>query len=334
MMIEPSQRSEPVSDAPWGPSGIMRLASSLLTHIGEDGPHELALDELRAAYPGTSWALVERAGHNVCEATASGEVSERDVRQLCAQLWGEQATLTVAGAIAEPATHEETRLFGTWPDGSGAPEVCLAVWTPIGIIGPTEGELAVMVTLVSKYVASSRRLTNLKTRMRIDDQTGVLTRWAVLELLNKERDRALRYSRNLSVLYVDIDELKAVNDTYGHEAGDELISRVARSLSTSLRGCDAVGRLGGDEFLVVLPETDAQGARAVMTRIRDNLAAQRCAFAEIERSPSVSMGCATMGEVEGESLLSLADARMLTHKRQGRRGRDNCRLSLDGFAAA
>jgi diguanylate cyclase (GGDEF)-like protein len=80
-----------------------------------------------------------------------------------------------------------------------------------------------------------------------------------------------RHGRPLTMLYIDIDHFKAVNDTHGHARGDALLRRIGAAMRTCLRSSDVVGRLGGDEFAVLLPETDANGARAGATKIRDHL---------------------------------------------------------------
>ncbi len=98
--------------------------------------------------------------------------------------------------------------------------------------------------------------------------TGLLRREAVLEVLEKELQRAVRYGRPLTVGMADLDHFKQINDRYGHLTGDALLKRVAVALASGLRSADSVGRYGGEEFLFVLPETELEGAAVVAEKIR------------------------------------------------------------------
>jgi diguanylate cyclase (GGDEF)-like protein len=102
-----------------------------------------------------------------------------------------------------------------------------------------------------------------------DGLTGLHNRRALCEMLDREWLRARRTGSLLSLLFVDIDHFKAYNDTYGHQAGDTTLVAVARSIeAVAQRPGDCVGRYGGEEFIVVLPETDAAGAAVVGEKVR------------------------------------------------------------------
>lgn len=102
---------------------------------------------------------------------------------------------------------------------------------------------------------------------RTDAMTGVLNRRSGLELLDKEFNSSRINNRNLVVCFVDIDRLKVINDTFGHEEGDKLLTSVGRILKEGIRKTDFVVRMGGDEFLVVFPETTMKEANKVWYRI-------------------------------------------------------------------
>jgi diguanylate cyclase (GGDEF)-like protein len=103
---------------------------------------------------------------------------------------------------------------------------------------------------------------------RTDSLTGVLNTRQFYELAGGELDRAKRYGRPLSIAYMDLDNFKEVNDVYGHSAGDELLRFVAGTLSENSRPSDFIARMGGDEFVVLLPESDEAGAATFMKRLR------------------------------------------------------------------
>ena len=110
-----------------------------------------------------------------------------------------------------------------------------------------------------------------KNVARIDFLTGVLNRRGFYEMAGTESQRSRRYKRPLSLVYVDIDNFKGVNDSLGHESGDELLTHVAAAIQGAVRGTDVVGRLGGDEFSVLLPETDHEKGMVVVEKVRRQL---------------------------------------------------------------
>lgn len=113
------------------------------------------------------------------------------------------------------------------------------------------------------------RLENrkLKCLVDIDSMTGVLNRKSGLELLERELKLAKDNDKNLVISFIDVDELKIINDTFGHEQGDKLIISVAEILKGSIRKTDFVIRMGGDEFLVVFPKTSMKEVNTVWGRI-------------------------------------------------------------------
>ena len=115
---------------------------------------------------------------------------------------------------------------------------------------------------LSDRVADTWRLAT------IDPLTGIANRQAVLDRVDEELARAMRYLHPLSVVLVDLDHFKRVNDTHGHAAGDQVLRHVGSLLAESVRAIDTAGRYGGEEFLIVLPETDADAAASVAEKLR------------------------------------------------------------------
>jgi diguanylate cyclase (GGDEF)-like protein len=135
--------------------------------------------------------------------------------------------------------------------------------TPVpALSGGLGGRLAAAVTAVARTLAETHDAAT------VDRLTGTPNRPAILAKLFAEVERAVRYDRPLSVAFVDIDLFKEVNDTYGHAAGDAVLRGVAATLRGSLRSTDTLGRYGGEEFMVVLPETDAPAATALAEKLR------------------------------------------------------------------
>ena len=105
-----------------------------------------------------------------------------------------------------------------------------------------------------------------------DPLTGLVNRRMLMERLGSELERAVRYERPFTILLLDLDKFKRINDAYGHLTGDHVLKRFSRLIEKALRGVDLVGRYGGEEFLAILPETDATGAEEVADRIRLGIA--------------------------------------------------------------
>jgi diguanylate cyclase (GGDEF)-like protein len=114
----------------------------------------------------------------------------------------------------------------------------------------------------------AERLTEAWTLATVDLLTGVLNRQALLARLETELDRAARYGHQLSVVLIDLDNFKRLNDSHGHAAGDVVLHGVAQALQENLRGVDVVGRYGGEEFMVILPETDVDAAASLAEKLR------------------------------------------------------------------
>lgn len=175
--------------------------------------------------------------------------------------------------------------------------------------------------LASAVAALARTLAESHSAATTDRLTGIANRPAILAALFGEVERAVRYDRPLAVAFVDIDLFKVVNDTYGHEAGDVVLRGVAATLRTNVRAADTVGRYGGEEFMVVLPETDTQAAAALAEKLRQLIVGARF---QLEGNGAVgvtvSIGVATgIGRtLRVEALVRDADAAMYSAKALGR----------------
>jgi diguanylate cyclase (GGDEF)-like protein len=153
-----------------------------------------------------------------------------------------------------------------------------------------------------------------------DAMTGVYNRRKLEASLADELGRAVRYKRPLSMLMLDIDHFKRVNDTLGHLAGDEVIRHVARVAMSCLRKSDVMGRYGGEEFGILLPEVSSDGAMVVGERIRNSVAGSAAAFEGHDIAVTVSVGVAEL-RVLGATTTNLvadADEALYASKKTGR----------------
>jgi two-component system, cell cycle response regulator len=154
---------------------------------------------------------------------------------------------------------------------------------------------------------------------RTDALTGLRNRRHVEEYLTKLVSLARRNVEPIAVLIVDIDHFKSVNDGHGHDAGDAVLREVAGRMVDSVRLEDMVGRWGGEEFLVVLPNTAAQGAAELAERLRQVVAGEPCRLPDGGAVPvTISLGCAASVIDDAATLVRSADAAMYEAKESGR----------------
>lgn len=159
-----------------------------------------------------------------------------------------------------------------------------------------------------------------------DELTGIANRRELLSGLKREIAASLRTDRPLAFALVDIDHFKRVNDTYGHPAGDEVIRKVARAALAAVRGCDLVGRIGGEEFAIVLPGAGVAQAYEICERLRQRIQSDLIELPEGETiSVSISSGVSRLMKGEtADELVARADAALYQAK-QG--GRDQVRMA-------
>jgi diguanylate cyclase (GGDEF)-like protein len=186
-------------------------------------------------------------------------------------------------------------------------------------------ELKVRLRAGRRVIELQEQLVKARESLRFeamhDSLTGLLNRGAVIEQLTKELVRASRRGAPVSVLMGDLDHFKSINDTHGHAAGDAVLREAARRLKAGVRAYDNVGRLGGEEFICVLPECDAKTGLAVAQRLCRSLSDTPTRFNGTEISHSISIGVAAtdqFGSARSDELMRAADAALYRAKHAGR----------------
>ena len=211
----------------------------------------------------------------------------------------------------------------TLPDGS-------RVWCEIYTYPIFDGEQNVThVIEYSRDITDRKKeeeekkqlIKNLNRLSTTDGLTGLLNRRALTDILSHEIDRAVRYGSDLSMILCDVDRLKAINDGYGHTAGDRALQAIADTLRDALRKADYLGRYGGDEFMLILPETSLDGARSLAEKIRSAVGERELSLPGGERIRlSLSLGVAGCCSADDDidTFVALADRALYASKEAGR----------------
>lgn len=181
----------------------------------------------------------------------------------------------------------------------------------------TLSRLLVFVILVGMLSSLRAALQGARSLARVDALTGLSNVRAFREATDREIRRAQREASELSVVYIDVDNFKTVNDQFGHSAGDALLVAISQRLSENLRRTDVAARLGGDEFAVLLPATDLDAARVVVDKLERALARIP---AETEYAIGFSIGVACFAEPpeSADAMIHEADALMYEVKHAGK----------------
>ena len=155
---------------------------------------------------------------------------------------------------------------------------------------------------------------------KIDGLTSIFNYKYFSDSLENELERAQRYNRELSLLMIDIDHFKRVNDTFGHRAGDHILKYLARIFVSRSRRVDYVCRYGGEEFAIILPEVDAMGAHKFASMLKKTVASHIFAFENDEIPITISIGVADImeGIQSTDDLVEMADRRLYLAKERGR----------------
>jgi len=187
--------------------------------------------------------------------------------------------------------------------------VTAAFFSFIALIGPT----VIGTRLIRRDQVLHENMIRLSQE---DDLTGLFNRRRTAELIENEIQRASRYDTVFSVILMDIDHFKAVNDRFGHQAGDEVLIKITEVIRSKVRATDLVGRWGGEEFLILSPETDLGGSVLLAEKIRTRL---ESAYLGKIGHRTASFGVTAFDEGDDiEAIIARADAGLYAAKRGGR----------------
>jgi len=204
-------------------------------------------------------------------------------------------------------------VMGLRADGTEIPlEITIA---RINVDGETE-----LTAVVRDIREKNELIRELKHISTVDNLTSLHNRRYTTALLKQEFSRAKRYDKPLCVLFIDIDHFKQFNDNYGHKLGDIVLKEVSSLIARQLREIDTAGRWGGEEFVVVAPETHVEEALLLAERLRGSIESLKCEYEHQTMSVTVTIGMTSLyqGDTCPDALVERADKCMLKGKCQGR----------------
>ena len=188
-----------------------------------------------------------------------------------------------------------------------------------GTASESDAHLAKLaLSLQMKICRLEGEVALLRDQLTRDPMTGLRNGRYLEEHLDEEAARGARYGHPYSVMVLDVDDLKGINDRWGHAAGDWVLRQVSMTLQATMRAPDVAARLGGDEFAVLMPETDEAGAKYAAERLLRNLslgpAAVCGSMQEIPFSLSLGIASSAQDKNRGQTLLAMADSMMYKAK--------------------
>lgn len=186
------------------------------------------------------------------------------------------------------------------------------------IIKDENGELVKISGLIKDISDRKQVQEKLYRFATYDEMTGVYNRRVGIEFLNQELKKMRRGKTFLSICYIDINDLKNVNDNFGHDAGDNLIKFIIQDIKSAMRESDILSRLGGDEFLLIFPDCRLNEVKSIWKRVEESLK-ERNAKDDIEYNISASYGFAetdSENALSSDEIIQIADKRMYDHKRR------------------
>ena len=191
---------------------------------------------------------------------------------------------------------------------------------PVNVVTLYAKDAGVLLMIIITSIGIIDVFSNYRIQSITDSLTGLVNRRYFFDLAQKEIDRSIRHNSVMSLVVIDVDHFKNINDKYGHSAGDRVLYELAVNLKSGLRSIDDIARLGGEEFVCILPDTDLSRGLMVAERLRKSVEAMEIVYdkhtIKFTISAGVAVSCSDQCSIG--SLLEIADLALYRAKRAGR----------------
>jgi diguanylate cyclase (GGDEF)-like protein len=305
-------------------SALRELAIAVAELRAPEVIYELVAKQAAAVAGVDSGAVVRFRVDGVGEVVGSWRMGSRQTGSLI-PLDGTADVAVVARTGRSASTSASQATSISVPGGVAVPiRVRRELWGSLLIVAAAEAQippdleerLAIFADLVGLAITNTDWSAHLLSQATSDPLTGLLNHRAFQERVESEVSRAQRHGRPLALVLLDLDYFKNINDAYGHQAGDAALMQAARLLEMGARAGDVLGRIGGDEFAMLLPETSAEAALSITQRWAT---AFRAAPVGVAAHLTMSAGVCDLGQANGSrELLHFADGALYWAKSQGR----------------
>jgi len=275
---------------------VEHLPIGLITYASDDEGASLVLKNLNPA-----------AGDTL---NPTGEIAGRDISTIFPGA-EENGLLKVMQTVLESGDPREIDEYQP-----SIPHLKERIWT-LRVFPLHENRGGVAFEDVTTSVQNRKRLRHLATH---DELTGVMSRELFMKYLKKELNRTKRYGSTFCLMILDLDHFKRINDRYGHLAGDQVLERVGSTLKNNLREADLAGRYGGEEFVILLPETQLTDARAISERLRRLIGKGQYEHDGSTFKVTCSIGLSSVNEQDRspDDVIDRADKALYRAKEEGR----------------
>ena len=298
------------------------LVSLALRLVKARSPEQVlaeARDVLSESVDGAIWAIYDRITPQCFRVTAQSGIGYDPLQELMTLVCGLEARLVIEDDLvgSEPTGAPVWQVSTTQDAGTMGVDLVVAAWPRPGHTLDDNLGMREVVALISGALKRAREMDAYRVQSIFDELTSVLNRRGISEALSREQLRADRYGLSLAVLFIDVNKFKPINDTYGHKVGDQALRLVAQTLQSTARASDIVGRISGDEFLVILTDVDAAGAERAAGRMMAAVEQAQLVVGDLRIALSISAGAAIHGAgMCAEALIERADTAMYQSKRK------------------
>jgi len=298
-------------------SHLVRLALRLVNARTPEQVLAEARDVLSETIDGAVWAIYDRITPQCFRVTTHTGIGYDSLQELMTLVCGLDARLVIEDDLigCESLAAPTWQVSTTQEPTTLAVDLIVAAWPRLGHFVQDDLNMREVAALISGALKRAREMDAYRVQSIFDELTSILNRRGINEALGREQLRAERYGSALAVLFVDVDKFKPINDTYGHKVGDEALKLVAQTLQATARASDIVGRIAGDEFLVILTDVDGVGAERAAARMMEGVEQAQLMVGDTQIELSISVGAALHGTgMCPDALIERADAAMYRSK--------------------